>query len=110
MVEAAMKPMKERLEATILPMQRTLESLQAEFIALRSEEKDNEMSSSAAADAKRMRTDADRCSLVPPAWERCEYGALRRQEGGFPWTRLCAIGTSGGGELVGRVLSCTMGV
>ena len=58
-VEAALKPMTERLEATILPMQRTLESLQAEFIVLRTEEKDNEMSSSAAADAKRMRTDAD---------------------------------------------------
>ena len=58
-VEAAMKPMKERSEATILPMQRTLASRQAEFIALRSEEKDNEMSSSAAADAKRMRTVSD---------------------------------------------------
>ena len=58
-IESALKPMKERLEATIVPMQRTLESLQAEFIALRVEEKDNEMSSSAAADAKRMRTDAD---------------------------------------------------
>ena len=58
-IESALKPMKERLEATIVPMQRTLESLQAEFIALRAEEKDNEMGSSAAADAKRMRTDAD---------------------------------------------------
>ena len=57
-VEAALKLMKERLEDS-LPMQRTLESMQAEFIALRAEEKDNEMSSSAAADAKRMRTDAD---------------------------------------------------
>ena len=53
-IEAALKPMKERLEATILPMQRTLETLQAEFVALRSEEKDDD-----AADAKRMRTDAD---------------------------------------------------
>ena len=51
--------MKERLEATILPMQRTLESLRVEFVALWSEEKDDAMSSSAAADAKRMRTDAD---------------------------------------------------
>ena len=58
-IESALKPMKKRLEATIVPMQRTLESLQAEFIALRAEEKDNDMSSSAAADAKRMRTDAD---------------------------------------------------
>ena len=58
-IESALKQMKELLEATILPMQRTLESLQAEFIALRAEEKDNEMSSSAAADAKRIRTDAD---------------------------------------------------
>ena len=53
-VAAALKPMKERLEATILQMQRTLESLQAEFVALRSNEKGDD-----AADAKRMRTDAD---------------------------------------------------
>ena len=58
-IEAAMKPLRGQLEATILPMQRALESLQAEFIAIRVEEKDNEMGSSAAADAKRMRTDAD---------------------------------------------------
>ena len=58
-IESVLKPMKELLEATILPMQRTIESLQAEFIALLAEEKDNEMNSSAAADAKRMRTDAD---------------------------------------------------
>ena len=38
-IEAALPLMKERLEATIVPMQRTLESLQAEFVALRAEEK-----------------------------------------------------------------------
>ena len=53
-IEAALTPITQRLEATILPMQRTLESLQAEFVALRSEEKGDD-----AADAKRMRTDAD---------------------------------------------------
>ena len=58
-IEAALKPMKERLGATIVPMQRTLESLQAEFVALRTEEKDDAMLSAAAADAKRMRTGSD---------------------------------------------------
>ena len=59
-IEAALKPMKERLEATIIPMQRTLGSLQAEFVALRAKEKDDAMISKAAADAKRMRTDSDK--------------------------------------------------
>ena len=58
-IEAALKPLKERLQATITPMQRTLENLQAEFVALRAGEKDDAMCSNAAADAKRMRTDAD---------------------------------------------------
>ena len=42
-IKAALKPMKERLEATIIRTQRTLESLQAEFVALRSKEKDEAM-------------------------------------------------------------------
>ena len=58
-IEAALKPMKERLEATIMPMQRTIESLQADFVALRAKEKDDAMNSKLAADAKRMRTDWD---------------------------------------------------
>ena len=58
-IEAALRPMKERLEATIMPMQRTLESLQAEFVALRAEEKDDAMTSCAAADAKRLRLGSD---------------------------------------------------
>ena len=53
-IEATLKPRKEQLQAAIIPMQRSLESLQAEFVALRSEEKDEGMT--AAADAKRMRT------------------------------------------------------
>ena len=92
-IEAVLKPMKERLEATIIPMQRTLESLQAEFVALRAEEKDGD--AVMAADAKRMRMGSDRCdrvremywynvfklwgllrvhfdSLAPPDRERCE--------------------------------------
>ena len=56
-IEAALKPMK---EPTIILMQRTLESLQAEFVALRAKEKDDAMISKAAADAKRMRTDSDK--------------------------------------------------
>ena len=40
-IEAALKPLREKLEAIIVPMQRTLESLQAEFVAMR-EEKDDE--------------------------------------------------------------------
>ena len=58
-IEAALKPMKDRLKANILPMQRTLEGPQAEFIALRAEEKDDLMTSGAAADAKRLRTGLD---------------------------------------------------
>ena len=58
-IEAALKPMKERLEATILPMQRILEGLQAEFVALRAEEKNDFMTSVTAADAKRLRTGLD---------------------------------------------------
>ena len=57
--EAALKAMKERLEATIMPMQRTLQNLQAEFVALRAEEKDDLMSSGAATDAKRLRLGSD---------------------------------------------------
>ena len=34
-IEAALKPSREKLEATIIPMQRTIESLQAEFISIR---------------------------------------------------------------------------
>ena len=56
-IEAALRPMKERLEATIIPMQRTIESLQAEFIALRTEEKDGD--AVMVADAKRMRMGPD---------------------------------------------------
>ena len=33
-IEAALKLMTETLEATIIPMQRTIESLQAEFVAM----------------------------------------------------------------------------
>ena len=58
-IEAALKPMKERPEATIMPMQRTLESIQADFIALRAEDKDEAMTLGAAADAKRLRLGAD---------------------------------------------------
>ena len=56
-IEAALRPMKERLEATIIPMQRTIESLQAEFIASRAEEKDGD--AVMVADAKRMRMGPD---------------------------------------------------
>ena len=37
-IEAALKPLREILKATIVPMQRTIESLQAEFIAMRETE------------------------------------------------------------------------
>ena len=58
-IESALKPMKELVEATILTMQRTLEGLQAEFVAFRPEEKDDIMTSGTAADAKRLRTGMD---------------------------------------------------
>ena len=41
-IEAALKPLRKKMEATIIPMQRTIESLQAEFSAIR-EEKDGEV-------------------------------------------------------------------
>ena len=37
-IEAALQPMREQLEATIVPMQRTLASLQAEFISFREDQ------------------------------------------------------------------------
>ena len=58
-IEAALQPMKERLEATIVPMQRTLETLQTEFVALRTQEKIEPMTSGAATDAKRLRLGSD---------------------------------------------------
>ena len=58
-IGAALKPMKKLQGATIMPMQRTLESLQAEFVALLSQEKDEAMTSGAAAGAKRLRLGAD---------------------------------------------------
>ena len=58
-MEAALKPMKEQLEATIMPMQRTIESLHAEFVALRAKEKEDAMNLSDAVDARRMWTDSD---------------------------------------------------
>ena len=42
-IEAALKPLRKRLEATMIPMQRTIESLQAEFVALRGEKNDEVM-------------------------------------------------------------------
>ena len=57
---AALKPLRENLEATIVPMQRTLESLQAEFVAMREEKADDVMQQAGvtleAQEAKRMRT------------------------------------------------------
>ena len=32
-IEADLKPLREKLKATIIPMQRTIKSLQAEFVA-----------------------------------------------------------------------------
>ena len=58
-IEAALQPMKERLEATIVPMQRTVETLQTEFVALRTQEKIEPMTSGAATDAKRLRLGSD---------------------------------------------------
>ena len=42
-IEAALTPLREKLNATIGPMQRTLESLQAEFVAIREEKCDEAM-------------------------------------------------------------------
>ena len=42
-IEGALRQLRERLEATIIPMQRTIESLQAEFVAMREEKADEAM-------------------------------------------------------------------
>ena len=59
-IEATLKPLREKLEATIVPMQRTLESLQAEFVAMREEKDDDAMQQAGVTleeqEAKRMRT------------------------------------------------------
>ena len=51
-IEAAMKPLLAQLEATIVPMQRTIESLQAEFVAMRelAPAGDDDMSDAAASE------------------------------------------------------------
>ena len=55
-IEAALRPLREKLDATITPMQRAMESLQAEFISIR-EEKDNS-ASALEQEAKRLRIGA----------------------------------------------------
>ena len=61
-IEAALTPLREKLDATIGPMQRTLESLQAEFVAIRKEKCDEAMQQAVsgavpeAQEAKRFRT------------------------------------------------------
>ena len=60
-----LEPMKEVLGATDMPMQRAIENLMAEFIALRVE-KNEDARNSSAADAKRMQTDSDMQDLVAP--------------------------------------------
>ena len=51
-IEAAMKPLRAQLAATIVPMQRTIESLQAEFVAMRelAPAGDDDMSDAAASE------------------------------------------------------------
>ena len=58
-LEAALKTMKKRLAATIMQVQRTLKILQAELFAPRLKDKDESMTSCAAADAKRLRLGSD---------------------------------------------------
>ena len=55
-IEAALRPLREKLDATITPMQRAMESLQAEFISIR-EEKDKS-ASALEQEAKRLRIGA----------------------------------------------------
>ena len=58
-IEAALRPLREQLDVTIAPMQRTIETLQAEFVSIR-EEKDEYMPASVSValeqEAKRLRT------------------------------------------------------
>ena len=61
-IEAALTPLREKLDATIGPMQRTIESLQAEFVAIREEQCDEAMHQAVSGavpetqEAKRLRT------------------------------------------------------
>ena len=61
-IEAALTPLREKLDATIGPMQRTIESLQAEFVAIREEKCDEAMHQAVSGavpetqEAKRLRT------------------------------------------------------
>ena len=95
-IEAAMKPLRGQLEATIVPMQRTIESLQAEFVAMRelAPAGDDDMSDAAASemalalrdpkrgsDTDRVQTRATRLRItssgsqisgMPPFGEWCE--------------------------------------
>ena len=60
-IEAALQPLREKLEQTTVPMQRTIESLQAEFVAMREEKADEGMQQAACGvaldtqEAKRLR-------------------------------------------------------
>ena len=54
-IAAALQPLRERLRATITFMQHTIESLQAELIAIREKEKDDVMTAELSADAKRFK-------------------------------------------------------
>ena len=61
-IEAALNPLREKLDQTIVPMQRTIESLQAEFVARREEKNDEAMQQAVCGvaletqDAKRLTT------------------------------------------------------
>ena len=60
-IEAALPLLRNTMEQTIVPMQRTIESLQAEFVAMREEKADEGMQQAACGialdtqDAKRLR-------------------------------------------------------
>ena len=75
-IEAALQPMRNQLEAAIIPMQRTIESLQAEFVALtefQAGDGDETMEQLALRDVKRgsetdrMQTRATRLRIVTRA-------------------------------------------
>ena len=61
-IDAALKPLREKMEATIIAMQRTIESLQAEFVAILEEKADDCMHTPSVSvvameqEAKRLRT------------------------------------------------------
>ena len=65
-IAAALKPLREKLEAAIIPMKRTIEALQAEFVSIR-EEKTYDCMHTTSVSAAAMEQDTERLRAGPGA-------------------------------------------